>query len=213
MVDVSRRVTAWDQLPRGDAQHTWDRAFVVHLGNPVARTEEVIKTHSPPGTVHSPSAWSPELFGARKGTKRLPNWVYALMEYLRTWTWDAYTWEVHAMQSPLWTVPCRAPWSLSSVVWVYSVVKQCRPGQHTPLWAGTNPVWSIHCEHSTTRQRYLFAVFLPPYNTTEQVSLNKWLPSPPCDRAEIRHWRDLQTEEAKINKEEGTALEVTGATD
>ena len=30
----------------------------------------------------------------------------------------------------------------------------------------------------------------------------------PCVRAEIRHQRDLQTEEAKINKEEGTALEA-----
>ena len=54
---------------------------------------------------------------------------------------------------------------------------------------------------------------IPPHNTTEQVSLNKWPPLPSCVRAEIRHWGDLRTEEAKINKEEGTALEVTGATD
>jgi len=58
----------------------------------------------------------------------------------------------------------------------------------------------------------LFAVSLPPHNTTKQVSLNKGPPSPPCIRAEIRHGRDLQTEEAKINKG-GTTLEVTGATD
>ena len=63
-----------------------------------------------------------------------------------------------------------------------------------------------------TRQWYLFAMFLPPHSTIEQVSLNKWPPSSPCVKVEIRHWRDLQTEEAKINKE-GTALEVTGATD
>ena len=49
--------------------------------------------------------------------------------------------------------------------------------------------------------------------TTEQVSLNKWSPSPPFVRTEIRYGRDLQTEEAKINKEEGTSLEVTGVTD
>jgi len=56
-----------------------------------------------------------------------------------------------------------------------------------------------------TRQWYLFAVFLPPNNTTEQVSLNQWPPSPPCVRAESRHWRDLQTEEDRINKEGGNS--------
>ena len=86
------------------------------------------------------------------------------------------------------------------------------PGKCTPSWAGANPVWSIHCKQSPHMQ-CLFAVFLPPHSTTEKVSLNKWPPGPPCVRVEIRHWRDLQTEEAKINKEEGTALEVTGATD
>jgi len=59
----------------------------------------------------------------------------------------------------------------------------------------------------------VFVVSLHPHNTAEQVSLNEWPPSPPCVRAEIRHRRDLQTEDAKINKEGGTALEVTGATD
>jgi len=56
-------------------------------------------------------------------------------------------------------------------------------------------------------------VFLPPHNTTEQVSLNKWPPSPASVRAAIRNGRDLQTEEAKINKEGGTALEVTDVSD
>ena len=56
-------------------------------------------------------------------------------------------------------------------------------------------------------------IVLPPHKTTEQVSLNKGPPSPPCVRVEIRHCRDLQTEQAKISKEEGTTLEVTGATD
>ena len=40
-----------------------------------------------------------------------------------------------------------------------------------------------------------------------------WPLLPPCVREETRHWRDLQTEEPKINKEEGTTLGVTGATD
>ena len=54
-------------------------------------------------------------------------------------------------------------------------------------------------------------MFLPPHRPTEQVSLNKWPLSPPCARAEISHWRDLQTEEAKINKEEDTVLEEVQA--
>ena len=51
---------------------------------------------------------------------------------------------------------------------------------------------------------------LPPHSTTEQVSLKKCPPLPPCVRVENRHWRDQQTEEAKT---EGTSLEVTGAVD
>ena len=79
-------------------------------------------------------------------------------------------------------------------------------------------LWQTQCGPSTastpdTCQWYLFAVPVPPHNTTKQVSLNMGPPSPPCIRAEIRHGRDLQTQEAKINKEEGTALELKGATD
>ena len=99
--------------------------------------------------------------------------------------------------------PCRAPWSLSSVD-----------------LGSTHCVglWQTQCGSSTasiphTCQRYLVVVSLPPHNTTEQMSLNKWSPSPPCVRAEIRHWRDLKTEEGKTNKERGMALEVTGAKD
>ena len=91
--------------------------------------------------------------------------------------------------------------------------EQCRPRKHTPLWTGANPVWSYTASTPHTDQRYLFPVFLPPHNTTEQVNLNKWPPLPPCVRVEIRHGSDLQTEETKINKEEGTTLKVPGAAD
>ena len=57
---------------------------MTHLGNGVARTGEVIKMHGSPGTVHSPSTWSPELLRLGKGKKCMPNWVCALVEYLRT---------------------------------------------------------------------------------------------------------------------------------
>ena len=97
--------------------------------------------------------------------------------------------------------PCRTHWSLSCV----DSGSTCRLG-----------LWQTQCGPSTastphTCQQYLFAVSLPPHNTTEQVSLNKWPPLSPCFREEIRHWRDLQTEEAKINKGR-TAMEVTVAT-
>ena len=63
---------------------------------------------------------------------------------------------------------------------------------------------------ASTRQCYLFEASLPPHSPTEQVSLKKCPPPPPCVRSEIRHWRDQQTEEAKTK---GTAWEVTGAVD
>ena len=51
---------------------------------------------------------------------------------------------------------------------------------------------------------------LPPHSATEQVSLKKEksvLHHPPCVRAETRHQRDQQTEEAIT---EGIALQATG---
>ena len=41
--------------------------------NRAAGTGEVINMHGPPGTVHSPSTWSPELFGSGKGTNHTPS--------------------------------------------------------------------------------------------------------------------------------------------
>ena len=113
--------------------------------------------------------------------------------------WAAWTWEGHKTQGLLWTVPWRECWSLSSVD--LESTHHCELGQTQcgPYTEGT----------PQTCQWYLFPVFLPPHNTTEQVNLSKWLPSPPCVRVEVRHQTDLQTEEAKINKEERTALEVT----
>ena len=68
-----RRVTAWDQLTRGDTWHTWYSALAAHPGNLVARTWKGIKTHGPPGTVCSPSTWLPELLRTGKGKKHMPN--------------------------------------------------------------------------------------------------------------------------------------------
>ena len=57
---------------------------MVHLGNGVAKTREVIKVHGLPGTVHWPRTWLPELPGPGKGTKHTLNRVCAFVEYLRT---------------------------------------------------------------------------------------------------------------------------------
>ena len=85
----ARRVTAWDQLCQRGTQHNWDGALMVHPGNWVAGTGEVIKMLGTPGTVCSPNTWSSELLGPGKGTKHRPNRLCALVEYPRTWTWAA----------------------------------------------------------------------------------------------------------------------------
>ena len=83
----------------------------------------------------------------------------------------------------------RATWSLSSVDWESThAVSGGKPSVAETLWA------------PHTRQWDLSAVPLPPHSTTQQVSLEKWPPPPPCVRMEIRHWRDQQTKEAKINR-------------
>ena len=78
---------------------------------------------------------------------------------------------------------------------------------HTP-WAGTGPVWLRHCEHMPV----LFVCSVPPSPQRDWTSEPKKVHTTtlPCVRAEIRHWRDQQIEEAKT---EGTALEVTGTID
>ena len=79
-------------------------------------------------------------------------------------------------------------------------------GKPHALWAGAGPVWLRHWEHPPV----LFVCSVPPspqhiWTSEPKKSVHH---HPPCVRAEIRHWRDHQTEEAKT---EGTALEVTGA--
>ena len=178
----ARSVAAWDQCPRGDTQHTWDGALEVSPGNQAAGTGEVIKTHGPPGTVHSPSTWSPELLGPGKYIK---------------------------CKAHLGQCPCRAPRSLSIV----------DPGSTCCLGLGQTQCGPYTANTPHKCQWNLFRESLPPQNTTEQVSLNKWPHLPP-----VSGWK-LDTEETvnrgspphpwgkKKNKEAGTTLEVTGKTD
>ena len=170
-------------------------------GKPSGLISEVIKTHGPPGRAHLPSTQSPGLLEPGKGTKRaaLPGMCPCGVPG----NLNSLDLEVHKFQGPLWTVSLQAPWSLSSI----------DPGSthHFELGQTQCGPYTVSTPH--TCQWYLFAVSLPPHNTIEQESLNKWPPLPPCVRVEIKHWRDLQIEEAKINREEGTTLEVTGSID
>ena len=76
--------------------------------------------------------------------------------------------------------------------------EQCRLGKHTHREQGQTQCGWITVN---TRQWYLFAVYLPPQSMTEQASLKRSdHHCIPCVRAEIRHWRYQQTEEANINR-------------
>ena len=85
---------------------------------------------------------------------------------------------------PEWLRPgkCTQPRALS----LQSNLKpeQCRLGKHTRHEQG-----QTQCGQDTanTHQSYLFAASLPPDGMTEQLSLKKCSPPPPCVRAEIRH--------------------------
>ena len=68
--------------------------------------------------------------------------------------------------------------------------ERCRLGKQTRREWGQTQCGRDTVSTPHTCQWHMFAVFLPPHSTTEQVSLKKWPPSSPCVRAEIRHWRD-----------------------
>ena len=110
----ARRAAARDHFPR-DTQDTWQGALAVHPGNQVSGAGEVTKMHRPHGTVCSPSTWLPEPLRPGKGTKRMPNPVYAFVEYLRTWTEQLRPGKYTKPRASFGQFPCRATWSLSSV--------------------------------------------------------------------------------------------------
>ena len=116
--------------------------------------------------------------------------------------WAALTWEGHKTQAQPILCLCGVPQNLNlsgldlgsahnpgpafdSSTAEQPGPEQCRPGKHTHCeWAQT------HCGPDTestphTHQWYLFSLFLPPYSTTEQVSLNKWPRSPPVSGQKV----------------------------
>ena len=120
---LARRVTVWDQLPRGDIWHTWSCALTVHhpWGTEKLGSGRCI---SVPGTVHLLSTRMPGRLGPGKDEKctahlglclcgapeRLssldlgsaqitgPSWDSALVEHPVTWV--AWTWERSKTHSP-----------------------------------------------------------------------------------------------------------------
>ena len=140
-------------------------------------------------------AWSPELFRPGKGTECTANPCLCPGRAAKNLSgldlgsaWNAVPRGTEPLQSNLET-------------------KQCTPGTCTPPWTVANTVWSIHYEYSPYMPVVFVCMPLAPHSTAEQVSLNKWPRLPPCVRVQIRHWSDLQTAEAKTNKEGGTATD------
>ena len=140
-------------------------------------------------------------------------------------TWAAWTWEGHKTQAQpslhLWGLPKSLNLSGLDVGGVCSSGPALDGSQRSNLEPGQCRQGGYMCHErgqaqcgwgtASTRQCYLFAASLPPHSVTEQVSLKKKKKGvhhcPLCIRAEIRHWRDQQTEDAIT---EGTALEATG---
>ena len=188
----SRRVEAWDQLPRGDTRHTRDSTLTVHPRNeqPGPGTWLTHRIHLGQCSLIEPCHLSCSDLGRAQNThptESVPLWNTWELEPEQLRSRKCMKHRTHIGQYP-W----RATWSLSSVDPESTCLHE---------WGQTNcGPYTMSTPH--TQQWYLLAVSLPPHNTTEQVSLNKWPPFPPCVRVEITHWRDLQTEEAKIKKRE-----------
>ena len=68
---------------------------------------------------------------------------------------------------------------------------------HMP-WAGANPVWLKHSNHMPVI--FVCSVLTSPQHDWTSEPKKSDHHSPPCVRVEIRHWRDQQREEAKINR-------------
>ena len=159
-----RRVAASDQHPRGDTQHNLRRCSCGALAILVG-TGEVFKMLSLPGqwACQAPGHLSSSDLGRAQNT-----FLAESVPWQSTWE-PKWLREVHETQGPLGTVPLQSTLE----------PEQSRPVKHMLLWVVANPVCPYTVSTPHTCQWYFFAVFLPPHNTTEQVSLNKWPPSSP----------------------------------
>ena len=135
----------------------------------------------------------------RRGKTHRPPGECVLAKHLVAWA--AQTWEGHKTQAQLSLCLCGVPENLNlssldlgnacnpgpaldSSLASNLEPQQCRPGKHTcheqgQTQCGPDTASTPHTCH------YLFAELFPPHSTTEQVSLNKWPPLPPCVRVEL----------------------------
>ena len=176
------RVAARDMLPGRDTRHTWEDSLIVHPENWAAGTGEAISCSLQ---------------------------LEATMLAKHLVTWAARTWDEHKTQAQprlclcgvsenlnlsgldLWSACNPGPASDSS--WQNNLEpEQCRLGKHT------------HCERGqpqcgwitvSTRQWYLFEVFLPPHSTTEQAR-----PKKVTTTTSLVSGRKLDTEETSKQK-------------
>ena len=145
-----------------------------------------------PGRAHPSSSWLPELLGWGK---------HRTQAQLSLSWWSTQKPESERLR-PGKCMQLRARSLESSLE-----PEQCRWGKHS-LQAGANPVWPEHCQCSP-HMPVTFVCSAPP-SPQHHANLNKRPPPPTCLRAEIRHWRDLQTE---AEETKGTTSAGTGATD
>ena len=134
-----------------------------------------------PGRVRSSSSWLPELLWPGKAQNAGPT------ESVFLWNTKNLNLSGLGLGSPhnAGTAPWRAARSLSSID---------RESTHTLPERGQTQWGRKTVSAPHTGQWHLSAAPLPPHSTTEQANLNKRPPLPACVKAEIRHWRDLQTE-------------------
>ena len=178
------------------------------------------ETHSTPGTVLSWCTWEPEWWGPGIWVRCTAHMGECACQTLVPWA--VRTREGHRMHSQPRPVPwqssqeperlrsgkcmkCSAAWDRAvaehpgdQAVYtrdMYATLDCGKPSVVRPL-----SVLPIHasgiCLHAP---RY------PQHSWTSESILNKWPHLPLCVRVKIRHWSDLQTQEAKTNKEGGTA--------
>ena len=114
----TRRVTARDQLPRADTQHTSDSTPVAHPGNQAAGTGEVIRHTTHLGRVCSPSTWSPKLLRPEKGKKHRSLCLCSICKSLNLSDLDLGS---TCNPGPALSVPLQS--NLET--------EQCRPEKHT----------------------------------------------------------------------------------
>ena len=158
----AKRVTARDQLPRGDTWHIWDGTPTVHPGNWAAGMEAVIRHIAQLGewNYQAPGCLSCSDLGRAQNavpTESVPLWSTQEPEPERLRPGKCTQPRASFRQ-----FPCRAIWSLSSVD---------RESTHAVSGGKPSVAWTLRAQPTEStahaRQWYLFAVFLPPHSTTE----------------------------------------------